>query len=66
MADAKRKLPEVLYLETWPEGCGRRDMIHFEQLGYGVDMATGATSTITRYERVTKARRLTKAKVRRG
>lgn len=47
----KAEAPERLYLEVWPEECDRQTAVHLEQAGYGIDMATGASSTIHVYIR---------------
>jgi acyl-CoA thioesterase FadM len=57
------KLPDRIFVETWPESMNRETRVHFEQTGYGIDMATGKTSTIHVYERV-KPRRKRKGKAR--
>lgn len=48
---ARKRLPERIYVERWPEVLDRDDRIYFEPTGYGVDWGTGATSTITVYVR---------------
>lgn len=52
-----KRLPKRIYVETWPERAERDTVVHFEQTGYGVDFATGATSTITVYVREPKPKR---------
>lgn len=47
---SKRKPPDRVYLEQWPEEAQRDDAVHYEQTGYGDDMR-GNTSRITVYAR---------------
>lgn len=47
-----KRAPKRIWLEIWPEGTRRPDQVHYEQTGYGVDMATGRSSRIVVYERL--------------
>jgi phage I-like protein len=42
-------LPSSIFVETKETEDGQEQLIHFQPVGYGVDMATGETSTIHEY-----------------
>ncbi len=45
------QFPERLYLERWPDRANRDDQVFYEPTGAGIDMRTGAESTVAVYVR---------------
>ncbi len=48
------EFPERLYLERWPDWVSRDDRVFYEPTGAGIDMRTGAESTVAMYVRSSK------------